>query len=471
MLLAWAPPVRPRRRAVIRSPIRASAHPDVGEFVHYLADTFGCDEIVELTPEREHSSRHCAHTLVLSDDFRSGSLVAAMATAPVGLLVTPPGSTTSCPAELGRALRGSGLHTNLIGWTPVARAMGERQLIAAFEGSDIGPPAQAPRDFRVVAFVPTYNESDIIPHTLQYLTAQGISAYVIDNWSTDDTVERVREFTGKGLIGIERFPPDGPTQTYEWRQMLGRVEALAGQIEADWFVLHDADERRHTPWPAVDLRAGLYHADRRGYTCVDHVVANFWPTGEEIEPSRDVEQQLRYFNLSDHPGHYHQRKAWKNSGCAVSLASSAGHDLRFPGRLVYPFKFLLKHYPIRSEEHGRRKVLGERVPRWNHHERALGWHRQVPRRSSTRARSSAIRRRWSSSRRLISASGIWSSGFRESVCSTRGRPGRRDPVRCSDARRLRRSDSCAECQDQTAPGMSAERILSSSSRSIGFTRW
>jgi glycosyltransferase involved in cell wall biosynthesis len=349
---------------------------ELREFTDYLAEAFGCNEIVEFTSERDHSSRNLGHTLVLSQEFRSESLAATMATARAGVLVTDPGATTSCPAELERALAGSRLRTDLIGWTPADDATREPQLIAIFEGNGIGPSPHAPHDFRVVAFVLTYNEADIISHTLQYLTAQEIEVYVIDNWSTDDTVERAREFMGKGLIGLERFPPEGPTEIYEWRQMLGRVEQLAEQIEADWFVLHDADERRHTPWRGVDLRAGLYQVDRSGFTCVDHVVVNFWPTGEEVHAERDVEEQLRYFSLSDHPGHYHQRKAWKNGDCAVSLASSAGHDVRFPGRLVYPFKFLLKHYPIRSEEHGRRKVLGERVPRWNHQERALGWHRQ-----------------------------------------------------------------------------------------------
>jgi hypothetical protein len=55
---------------------------------------------------------------------------------------------------------------------------------------------------------------------------------------------------------------------------------------------------------------------------------------------------------------------------------TAGHDARFYGRRVYPFKFLLKHYPIRSHAHGRRKVVHERRARRNHAERALGWHQQ-----------------------------------------------------------------------------------------------
>jgi hypothetical protein len=89
-----------------------------------------------------------------------------------------------------------------------------------------------------------------------------------------------------------------------------------------------------------------------------------------------VEDALGWFAFSDHPGHFHQRRAWKQLGVRVSLSPSAGHDVQFPGRRVYPFKFLLKHYPIRSQAHGERKVLRERLPRWNAAERALGWHAQ-----------------------------------------------------------------------------------------------
>jgi hypothetical protein len=41
---------------------------------------------------------------------------------------------------------------------------------------------------------------------------------------------------------------------------------------------------------------------------------------------------------------------------------------------VYPFKFLLKHYPVRSQKHGEKKVFRERKARWNPEERAKGWH-------------------------------------------------------------------------------------------------
>ena len=350
----------------------------VRQFADYLAETFGCSDIVDLTSEQDHSPRDPSRALALCRELGpSESFVSAMDSAPAGLVVCEPTASIANPAELRNALARRGLQPPLAGWSPAADLKNSgRQLVAIVTGKSIPPLGPAREDFRVVAFLPTYNESDIISHTLQYLTGQGIQVYLIDNWSTDDTLARARRFSGRGLIGMERFPSDGPVATYEWRQILGRVEDIAEQLDADWFVLHDADERRHTPWPGVDLRTGLHHVDRCGFTCVDHVVANFWPTGETFDPARDVEGQLGYFSFSDHPGHYHQRKAWKNCGCRVSLAASAGHDVCFPGRRVYPFKFLLKHYPIRSEEHGRRKVLGDRAPRWNPDERALGWHRQ-----------------------------------------------------------------------------------------------
>jgi glycosyltransferase involved in cell wall biosynthesis len=232
----------------------------------------------------------------------------------------------------------------------------------------------------VAAVIPTYNEADVIAHTLGYLLDDGVGVYVVDNWSTDGTPEiarRVGQQRG-GLLGLERFPPEGPSPRYDLRRILGRVEELGTQLDADWLVLHDADERRRSPWPGVGLRDALFHVDECGFTCVDHITLTFWPTdgSNSHYGRRDVEQVLRYFEFSDHPGHFHQRRAWKNLGQRVSLAASAGHDVQFDGRRVYPYRFLLKHYPIRSQAHGERKVFGERVPRWNATERSFGWHAQ-----------------------------------------------------------------------------------------------
>ena len=50
--------------------------------------------------------------------------------------------------------------------------------------------------------------------------------------------------------------------------------------------------------------------------------------------------------------------------------------MHFSGRRVYPFKFLLRHYPLRSQVHGEKKVFEDRLPRYSPELRQLGWHIQ-----------------------------------------------------------------------------------------------
>jgi glycosyltransferase involved in cell wall biosynthesis len=273
-------------------------------------------------------------------------------------------------SQLDEVLIHRGLRPSFRGWS----RDGER--LAVLERADSQKPRPAPPPFRVVAIVPVFNEADVIEHTLRYLIRQGIGVYVIDNWSTDATVEIACRFQCQGLLGLERFPYTHPPEVYDLRAILRRVEEVATQLEADWFILHDADERRRPPWSDVSLRDALYHVDRRGFTCIDHVTLNFHPIDNDYAASQDVEEYFSYFQFSDHAGHFHQRRAWKNLAQRVELAPTAGHDVGFHGRRVYPFKFLLKHYPIRSQAHGERKVLRERRARWNPAERSLGWHQQ-----------------------------------------------------------------------------------------------
>jgi glycosyltransferase involved in cell wall biosynthesis len=274
-------------------------------------------------------------------------------------------------SDLDEVIARQGIAPCLVGRAPG----GERVAI----GDAYGSPAtgSAPSTFRVAAIVPVFNEADVIRGTLEYLVADGVGVYVVDDWSTDATLDIVREFAGRGLLGVERFPASGAPRAYDLRAILGRVEDLAAQIDADWLVLHDADERRRGQWPGPGLWDTLHHVERSGFTCIDHVTLTFWPIDEGYDgASHDVESYFSFFEFSDHPGHFHQRRAWKNLGQRVALADTAGHDVRFAGRRVYPYKLLLKHYPIRSQAHGERKIQHERRERWNAAERSLGWHRQ-----------------------------------------------------------------------------------------------
>lgn len=237
----------------------------------------------------------------------------------------------------------------------------------------IGP---APSDYRIVAFMNAYNEVDIIRPSVEHLNRQGVDVYLIDNWSTDGTYELACSMVGKGIIQIDRFPPDGPSQHFTWKLALANLERLSQTVQADWFIHHDVDELRESPWRGVSIRDALYHVDQRGFNCIDHMVLTFPPTDNDFRSGSDFAQHLKYYEPSDKPGHFRQMKAWKNIGQSVSLADSGGHEVQFEGRRVYPYKFLLKHYPIRSQIHGEKKIFQDRKQRWDPVERARGWHVQ-----------------------------------------------------------------------------------------------
>jgi len=229
-------------------------------------------------------------------------------------------------------------------------------------------------DFNVVALISAYNEEDIIVPCLQYLIKQGLEVYLIDNWSTDSTVELASEFLGKGLLAIEKFPKDRPPSHYVWKDILSRIEQLTKEIKADWFLFQDVDEIRTSPWPGLSLRAAILKVDREGFNSIDHTVVTFYPVDNDFAAGTDFGAYFEYFEFSDRPGQFVEINAWKNLGRRVSLATSGGHEIRFKGRRIYPFRFLLKHYPVRSQAHGEKKIFRERKPRWLPQEKASGWH-------------------------------------------------------------------------------------------------
>lgn len=241
------------------------------------------------------------------------------------------------------------------------------------------PPALAPSllddDFRVVALISAYNEADVIEPVIDHLAANGVWSYLVDDGSTDDTVACAQRWLGRGLLGIERFAGTGENGgRTSWRALLARKRELARELGADWYVHHDADEIREAPWPGMSLRDAIRWVDRIGCNAIDFRVLNFAPVDDAYRPGADPRT---HFQRWEEPAEYDllQRKCWKAGAPDLELAEG-GHDVRFAGRRLFPLRFLLRHYPIRSQAHGLRKVLRERKDRFADDELAYGWHRQ-----------------------------------------------------------------------------------------------
>jgi glycosyltransferase involved in cell wall biosynthesis len=231
---------------------------------------------------------------------------------------------------------------------------------------------------RILAIISAHNEGDVIYHVIGDLVQQGIEVYLLDHRSTDNTVEQASEWLGKGLIQIERFPDssgysDRNNDKYIWTDILKRKVELASMLGADWYIHHDADEFRESPFPLVSLRSGIALANLLGFNAIDFALLNFRPTDNGFKSGGDVRESLQRFEWGEEFNSL-QVKAWKNTGRAVDLTTHAGHSVLFQGRRVFPLRFLLRHYPIRSQQHGEQKVLKQRKARFIQEERDKGWH-------------------------------------------------------------------------------------------------
>jgi hypothetical protein len=237
-------------------------------------------------------------------------------------------------------------------------------------------------DVHVIALLATYNEERFITGCLEHLIGQGLSVYLIDNESSDRTVELATAYEGRGLLGIETMPRDG---VYRWSSILRRKEELAASLDGDWYVHLDADEIRLAPRAGVTLADAFAEVDAQGYNVVNFAEFTFIPTREEPDHDRpDFQETMRWY-YPYKTGTPHGLKAWKRppartrrglrwpkrSGDKAELAWSGGHRIRFRGMRMYPESFPMRHYLFLSVPHAIEKYVERR---YDSDEIRSGWH-------------------------------------------------------------------------------------------------
>ena len=230
--------------------------------------------------------------------------------------------------------------------------------------------------FCPLAIIATYNDVDIVPQVVAKLLDDGNDVHILDNWSSDGTVEALQDLSarrpGQASLSIERFPENGPTRYFDLRSILRRKEEIALGFPRRWIIHQDSDEVRTSPWPGVGLREGLRRADEAHFTAVDFVVLAFRPIDDSYKAGVDPETHFRYFEWG--PPEFQQIKAWKQPRRRADLATHAGHEVLFRGRKVFPEKFQLKHYSLRHPDQSKRKISVERLGRLLPAAVAAGWH-------------------------------------------------------------------------------------------------
>jgi glycosyltransferase involved in cell wall biosynthesis len=240
----------------------------------------------------------------------------------------------------------------------------------------------------ILGLMAVFNEADILDQSLKYHIDNGFEFLVLDNGSTDDSRAIAESYVGRGVIAVRKVV----TETYRWGYLLDTLLEWSEAFAPRWCFLVDADTFLEPPRHGQRLVQAVADVEAQGCNVINCDHFEFWPTGEERADVIDVRQRLNYYTWADD----RQEKGWL--ACPGTRNSRlGGHEVDFPASVikrVYPEKFVLRHYRIRSYEHGMRKVFSERLPRFagepsNWHTHYVGFrgdrsYFEIPKESLTR---------------------------------------------------------------------------------------
>lgn len=226
---------------------------------------------------------------------------------------------------------------------------------------------------RILAIICTYNEEDVICEVVDHLINQGLDVCIIDDASTDNTLNILQKKYGTNKKIIIRTR--AASKDFVLFDILKLKEAIAKEFSSqyDWFMHLDSDEIRISPFPGYTLQNGISFADSLGYNAIDFTVIDFRYDQTGVSITKNFEKNLNLFEFGKRPGHFAQIKCWKKTD-VFQLAGTGGHNVNFEGIRVYPIKFLLKHYPYRNNEQAQKKLFKDRAGRIDKANKDKGWH-------------------------------------------------------------------------------------------------
>jgi Glycosyl transferase family 2 len=245
-------------------------------------------------------------------------------------------------------------HIEVIGSLVAAQA--DIGVIYALYRIQLSVPRLKPR---VVAVIAAHNEERMIEVCLAYYIRNGVSIYMIDNGSTDRTVELASSFLGRGLLAIESLSHDGVFR-------LDRIDRMRKQIidavDTDWVIYSDADEFRFGA-EGLSLAETCGAVDKAGYNAINFFEFVFVPTEQSpVHCNYSFRDTMRWY-YPFAPCLPWRISAWKKSNAATMVSP---HRTQFRGMRLCPRFFPLEHYQYLSFAHAAAKY-GRR----HHDEREL----------------------------------------------------------------------------------------------------
>ncbi|MHB8793713.1 MAG: radical SAM protein [Thermoleophilia bacterium] len=211
-----------------------------------------------------------------------------------------------------------------------------------------------------------YNEEHILRETLKYYLRQGIDVVVVDNCSTDSSPEIVQEFmndpgrySGRVIDTIQV-----KTEGYEWGKILKAASDYMHRnlTGYDWILQIDADGFYQSPVRGLSLLHFMSTTQRFGYNIIDGKWFDFHPTEADDLSIESPMERIRYCRVEPY-GPMPQHKIFRYHP-SVDFYTSLGHECHRDRPRVAPLKYVYRHYPWVSFEHGVKKIFKDRKPRY-----------------------------------------------------------------------------------------------------------
>ena len=170
-------------------------------------------------------------------------------------------------------------------------------------------------------------------------------------------------------IAIERLADtvkDAGRDALEWSGSFSGKDRR--RARCGWFIHHDADEFRESPWPHLSLNRAIQQVDALGFNAIDFAGLDFWPVHDGFRAGDDVRETFTRYSETETFDRV-QIRCWKKVS-DVDLVSSGGHQARFRDQglsaALHPAPL-----SIRGQARGRKVFENDGAVRQQ--ERAPGW--------------------------------------------------------------------------------------------------
>lgn len=219
---------------------------------------------------------------------------------------------------------------------------------------------------KVLAIVCVKNEAIHIRRCLRQLIEEGVDVVLIDDGSTDQSVDIAKTFLGRGLVRIKTLPG---TVEFSLSDQLRAKHEVVAETDYDWYVHVDADEWLCSSLKGQSLYEGIVEADAAGYTAINFHELVFVPLpGEDFFVEDYASRMLNYYFFQ--PSYPRLNRAWSRQA-NLQRANFGGHLLYGNDLRLFPRDFFLRHYIALSENHAQEKYLGRR---YSDEDIERGWH-------------------------------------------------------------------------------------------------